>query len=334
MSRPIKMTEQYLKECREDFERALKLTKLADGKLSFTKMFSCGEQKATVFFTPDAWAKMVTLLREFDKEVAWHGVARRGENEEANEYIISDILVYPQTVSGASVEMDTEEYAKWIMDNAEDDRFNNIHMQGHSHVNMAPNPSSVDLNHQEEILNMLGDDDFYIFMIWNKSLANNIKIYDLKKNILFEDKDVTYEHEEGDMDAFVKSAKEMVKTKTYQYGGAYAGYGSGSYPVKQGTGTTYNGTPGGPYNPLSSTASGANDDKKDKKDDKKAGSGKKNDKKKEKTRSKIGAGWNGADNYQQRTMFDHEDGWDDDDDNWPYGHNGSYGGYYGNYYGR
>lgn len=119
-------------------------------------MFSCGEQKATVFFTPDAWAKMVTLLREFDKEVAWHGVARRGENEEANEYIISDILVYPQTVSGASVEMDTEEYAKWIMDNAEDDRFNNIHMQGHSHVNMAPNPSSVDLNHQEEILNMLG----------------------------------------------------------------------------------------------------------------------------------------------------------------------------------
>lgn len=332
MSRPIKMTEQYLKECREDFEKALKLTKLADGKLSFTKMFSCGEQKATVFFTQEAWIKMTTLLREFDKEVAWHGVARRGENEEANEYIISDILVYPQTVSGASVEMDTEEYAKWIMDNADDDRFNNIHMQGHSHVNMAPNPSSVDLNHQEEILNMLGDDDFYIFMIWNKSLVNNIKIYDLKKNILFEDKDVTYEHEEGDMDAFIKSAKEMVKTKTYQYNNGYTGYGSGSYQVRQGT---TGGSSGGPYNPLPSTAStaAAKDDKKDKKDEKKADSGKKSDKKKGKTRSKIGAGWNGADDYQQRTMFDYEDDFDDDD-NWPYGRNGSYGGYYGSYYGR
>ena len=64
MSRPIKMTEQYLKECRDDFEKALKLTKLADGKLSFTKMFTCGEQKAIVFFTPEAWAKMVMLIKE------------------------------------------------------------------------------------------------------------------------------------------------------------------------------------------------------------------------------------------------------------------------------
>ena len=43
---------------------------------------------------------------------------------------------------------------------------------GHSHVNMGTSPSSVDLNHQEEILRMLGDNDFYIFMIWNKSFAS------------------------------------------------------------------------------------------------------------------------------------------------------------------
>ena len=39
------MTEQYLKECRDDFEKALKLTKLSDGKLSFTKTFTCESQK-------------------------------------------------------------------------------------------------------------------------------------------------------------------------------------------------------------------------------------------------------------------------------------------------
>ena len=191
MSRPIKMTQAYMDECRQDFEKALQLTKLADGKLTFTKTFSIADRKAVLYFTANAWAKMTALIRDFDKEVAWHGVASRGEDESKDEYIISDIVVYPQTVSGATVEMDTEEYAKWLMDNADDERFENIHMQGHSHVNMVPNPSSVDLNHQEEILNMLGDDDFYIFMIWNKSLSNNIKIYDLKKNVLFEDKDIT-----------------------------------------------------------------------------------------------------------------------------------------------
>ena len=194
MSRPIKMTQAYMDECRQDFEKALQLTKLADGKLTFTKTFSIADRKAVLYFTANAWAKMTALIRDFDKEVAWHGVASRGEDESKDEYIISDIVVYPQTVSGATVEMDTEEYAKWLMDNADDERFENIHMQGHSHVNMAPNPSSVDLNHQEEILNMLGDDDFYIFMIWNKSLSNNIKIYDLKKNVLFEDKDITFQH--------------------------------------------------------------------------------------------------------------------------------------------
>lgn len=297
MSKPIKMTEQYLEECRRDFEKALSLTKLADGKLSFTKTFTCENKKATVYFTPEAWAKMVMLIKEFDKEIAWHGVANRVENEECDDYVVSDILVYPQTVSGASVEMDTEEYAKWIMDNVEDDRFNNIHMQGHSHVNMTPNPSSVDLNHQEEILNMLGDEDFYIFMIWNKSFVSTNKVYDLKKNILFEDKDVTVKILGGseDLDAFLKSAKEMVKTKSYTpsgYSGSYSYSGYGGYQQPKSS--------SGPYNPLASQQSG------DKKEEVKSG-------KKEKTKTRIGAGWAGADNYRQGTLFD-----DDEYEGWPY----------------
>lgn len=308
MSRPIKMTQAYLDECRSDFEKALQLTKLADGKLSFTKTFTIGDRKAQVYFTELAWAKMTALVRDFDKEVAWHGVANRGEDESKDVYIISDIVVYPQTVSGATVEMDTEEYAKWLMENADDERFEHIHMQGHSHVNMAPNPSSVDLNHQEEILNMLGDDDFYIFMIWNKSLANNIKIYDLKKNVLFEDKDITYEHEQGDIDEFIKRAKEMVKPKTYTPPANTYQYG-GRPPY------------GAPYNPLPAAGGGKKDeDKSDKK-------GKKDKKdKKDKPRTKIGAGWAGANACEQETFFD-----DDDDGFGGY----PYGGYpYGGYGGR
>jgi len=306
MSKPIKMTEQYLEECRKDFEKALQLTKLADGKLSFTKTFTCGDKKAIVYFTPEAWAKMVMLVKEFDKEVAWHGVASRTEDESKDEYIISDILVYPQEVSGASVEMDTEKYATWIMDNIEDDRFNNIHMQGHSHVNMPTSPSSVDLNHQEEILNMLGDEDFYIFMIWNKSFVSTNKVYDLKKNILFEDKDIAVKIFGGteDLDTFLKAAKDMVKAKTYSYNGGYGGYGSQSTGVRTGA----------PYNPLSSSTTGATAKKDDKKNEPK-----------EKTRTKISAGYAGLNNASaQQSLFDRDDY---DDENWPYGYGANYGGW-------
>lgn len=308
MSRPIKLTDQYLEELRADFEQALKLTKLSDGKLSFTKTFTNGDRKATVFFEPTAWAKMAMLIKEFDKEVAWHGVAKRGEDEEKDEYIIEDIVVYPQEVSGATVEMDTEKYATWLMENDEDERFHNIHMQGHSHVNMPTSPSSVDLNHQEEILNMLGDDDFYIFMIWNKSFISTNKIYDLKKNTLFENSDITVKmvgQNEG-LDEFLNSAKSMVKTKAYVY----------TTPTYQSTYTTptrnQSAPVGAPYNPMvSSPAKQANPVP-----TKTEG---------EKPRTRIGAGWGGSSAYQQRF-----DGYDDDD---MYGYD-TYGKFGGGYRGN
>ena len=84
---------------------------------------------------------------------------------------------------------------------------------------------------------MLGDNDFYIFMIWNKSFASTNKIYDLKKNVMFEDKDITVKiigQNEG-LDEFIKNAKDMVKPKSYAYGGqsGYGGYYNQGYRVKR-----------------------------------------------------------------------------------------------------
>lgn len=307
MSKPIKMTEQLLTECRSAFEKALQLTKLADGKLNFTKTFTIDDRKAIIYFTGAAWTKMVMLIKEFDKEVAWHGVAYRGEDESRDEYIITDIIVYPQEVSGTTVEMDTEKYAMWLMENADDERFNNIHMQGHSHVNMGTTPSSVDLNHQEEILNMLGDNDFYIFMIWNKSFSSTNKIYDLKKNVLFEDKDVTVKilGDNEDLDTFIKTAKGMVKTKNTSSGYGYGGY---SYAGQYSKIATL------PYNPVTSPKS--NDDKSNKKSDKN-----KKNKKEEKPRTKVGAGWSSKNAYQQ-SFFGEYDEDDMNDPNDPFYYRG------------
>ena len=142
-------------------------------------------------------------------------------------------------------------------------------------------------------------------MIYNKSFKRNIKIYDLQKNILFEDGDVDvkiYDAAVG-FDAFIKDAKDMVKDKVYRYQPPT----TGSQYGQQYGGQQY----GKPYNPLSSTPAPANGappvtPASGKKDDK----GKK-DNKKEKPKTQIGAGWKGAAAAnacdEQQSIFDYED---------------------------
>lgn len=218
MGKYIKLTEEFMTQTRRDFEEALRLAKLSDGKFNFTKTFAKpGKDHAKVFFTPSAWVKMLLLLGNFDKEVAWHGVATRFGDEENDEYMISDILVYPQEVTGATVNTDQEEYQMWLMQQP-DEVFNNIRMQGHSHVNMGTSPSSVDIEHQNRILEQLDDDMFYIFMIYNKRLEFFVKIFDLKKNTVFEKDEITVTIRDGERDfsAFLADAKAKVKDRVYQ----------------------------------------------------------------------------------------------------------------------
>lgn len=286
MSKPIKLTEELKQSAIEEFIKSISTMKMADGKINYNKNFTYkDDDKAVIYFTPVAYAKMIKLLMTFDSEVAWHGV---GQRLEGANFLITDILVYPQTVSGTTVEMDTEEYANWIMENIEDDRFNHIIMQGHSHVNMVCTPSAVDTTHQEQILGQLTDDMFYIFMIWNKRLDNNTKIYDLANNTLYEDKDISYGiyDEETDLDAFVEDAKAQVKKKVY----TPTNY---QYPG-------YHNTQNKPANASSQVP---------------ASTGK--SKSKQKGKSNVGNGWNG------RGSADMDD--EADDYGYPYG---GYGGYY------
>lgn len=210
MSKPIKLTEELKVLTVAEFTKKLAEIKMPDGKIDYRKSLVYEtEEKAKILFLPTAYAKMISLLIEFDSEVAWHGV---GERIDETTFAITDILVYPQTVSGASVDMDPSEYAKWLMENDGDERFDHIVMQGHSHVGMPTSPSSVDIKHQEDILEQLTDDMFYIFMIWNRRLEHTTKIYDLKNNIMYEDNEIEYgiTDESCDVEAFLKEARKQV----------------------------------------------------------------------------------------------------------------------------
>lgn len=218
MSKIITLTSELIEKACVDFAKSMMKYRSSDGKISYTSVLPGTNEKACVYFEPTAWTKMLLLLSNFDKEVAWHGVASRLDGDE-HEYVISDIVVYPQEVTGTNVEMDEVKYTQWLIENDGDERFNNLRMQGHSHVNMSVFPSGVDLQHQEDILAQVGDDSFYIFMIYNKRLEHNIKIYDMRKNLMFDNADITVSivGDGESLEEFVSNAKSLVTTKSYSY---------------------------------------------------------------------------------------------------------------------
>ncbi len=251
MSKIIKITPDIFVGIVEDFKKTLGSLKMSDGKINFSRSFNQVERIAELRFTETAWLKMQALVREYDKEVAWHGIAKRGADPDKDEYIISDIVVYPQEVSGAAVNTDQEEYQNWLM-HLDDEVFNNLRMQGHSHVNMSVTPSAVDTTLYESLLAQLDDTMFYIFLIWNKRGDKTIKIYDLAKNILFETSDVKVSviDDGTGVEALLRDAKEKVKEKTvYSYSTSYS-YGSGLGAYKGAYSGTY-----GSYTPPASAVS-------------------------------------------------------------------------------
>lgn len=225
MSKHMQMTDdyrtglknKYILEFSELLDKYLAGRELPEGKLSFIRNLPGINKKAIVYFNSVAWSKMIAVINEFDKEVAWHGLVRKLDPEDDKQaYLIYDIVVYPQEVTGATVNTDQKEYEKWL-DSFSDDDFNAIKMQGHSHVNMSVSPSSVDNGHKESIIRQLDGDMYYIFMIWNKRFQHHITIYDFGDNVAYEDGDVEVKlyDSNGGLDAFIANAKTLVKTKTF-----------------------------------------------------------------------------------------------------------------------
>lgn len=214
--KPIFLSDKDKQEILEDFKKQLEKEALYNGTLSFQRSWNYkAETKdpAIILYTPEAWVKTVMLLKEFDSEVAWHGLIRRGEED--GVFIVYDVMVYPQEVTGTTVNTDQEEYTKFLIELTEEDA-NAMHIQCHSHVNMSTSPSGVDTEHQSKIVKSMKN-GFYVFQIWNKKLESTSFIYDMDNNIMYENKDIivdVIDNEYGISSEFVAEAKKIVKKKT------------------------------------------------------------------------------------------------------------------------
>ena len=202
--KPILITEEQKQKALKDFQIYLsKLTKCPDGKINYNAQFTTSKpisnaEKATIIFSKDAYLKIMLYVRDTATEIAWHG---RVERINRHQFYIKDVFLYPQIVSGATVDTDQEAYNKWI-EELDDDTFNNMRLQGHSHVNFGVSPSGTDRDYYRKMLEVLPNNDYYIFMIINKSGNEFYEIYDLAENTIYETNDINIEIKQDDVDMF------------------------------------------------------------------------------------------------------------------------------------
>lgn len=135
----------------------------------------------TVCITNKAYIKMRLLVDKFDKEIGWYGVVNKMPGLDST-YVIEDIIVYPQKVTGVTCEQDESKIFEFEM-GLTTEQVNHKRFHGHSHVNMGTSPSGVDENFYQDLLSQVTD--YFIITITNKRNEYTTKFYDVANNLLY-----------------------------------------------------------------------------------------------------------------------------------------------------
>lgn len=170
----------------------------------------------SVFITTDAYTKMRMLVNKTSTEIGWYGIVKPAAGF-INSYIIEDIIVYPQKVTGVTCEQDDDKMFEFEM-SLTDDQVNNKRFHGHSHVNMGVTPSGTDENFYQDLLTQV--EDYFIIMITNKSGVNTIRFYDVVNNIRYDDVPLSIITEDGMvLDNWYEQniAENIIKPEPKQY---------------------------------------------------------------------------------------------------------------------
>lgn len=140
-----------------------------------------------LIYKTQAYAKLQGLMSTThakDKEFGFVGLIEKQDTD----YIVEDVFVFPQLCTATFFETDDDKYPEWINKTFKDvkDR-KKIRLQGHSHVNMATNPSGTD---QQQILKTLDEvKDYYIQLIINHKHQDTCNIYSKEDNLIYKNVD-------------------------------------------------------------------------------------------------------------------------------------------------
>lgn len=227
----LKLKESEREDFLDEIRKANYKTSLISGIVErYSKITYKDIKKPTIRISANVLEQMYALVAECDTECQWHGLVDR--DLETNTYRIHEVLMFDQKNSGVSTDTDEDTYNEWLVEIMKTpDRFKQLRLHGHSHVNMAVYSSGVDDQFQKDILKTLQDGDFYIYFIMNKKRELCIFIYDYEQGILFSNNDKLSEIEivlTNDEDkAFAEEAKELLKKHSKPSITTYKTYGRG-----------------------------------------------------------------------------------------------------------
>lgn len=141
-----------------------------------------------------AFDKMLEYIHQSKLEIGWLGCAERNEKG----FYISDVFLFKQEVHSTTTEITTEGLSEFSMEllSQEDgiERWNNMRVWGHSHVDMSTSPSSQDEKQMDLFLE--NPNEFFIRIIGNKKEHFKIDIWDFETGIIYEDMDYEVDYDE------------------------------------------------------------------------------------------------------------------------------------------
>ena len=181
------MTDKSIKSILNNIKAQLK-DKNCKSKKTIDLDFTVNETNIArpIIYIPLGVQKVIEEIVEQSKdEVAWNCTV--AYDKDTYTFTLTDVLMFPQIVSGTAVDVDEDKYVNFIS-SLTDDQLNTMRFHGHSHVYMSVFSSGTDDDYQRQMLTQI--DDFYIFGIFNKRKDVAMYVYDIKKNLMFSGNDV------------------------------------------------------------------------------------------------------------------------------------------------
>lgn len=201
-----KLTNEDKEKLIRDFAESLEDYEAEDTVSYEVKVSEPAKEKIEIIFTPEAYLKSEMLVQSFSGEVGWNGLMQKLSDK---QYLVYDIIVYPQVVNGART-LDPTTTNEWYEQHEDD--LDVMNFQAHSHVEMATIPSTTDKDNQREIVKNTQGHGYKLFQIWNKKGDINSFFYDIDNNLVYDRNEITITIQCGDstMAKFIKEAKDLV----------------------------------------------------------------------------------------------------------------------------
>ena len=187
-------------------------------KPEISKMTRRGDKPQAVpcvYYTTEAWHTIQYLVHKCSAEVGWVGLVEKYGD---NDYLITDIFVPEQEVSGVTTEIEDDAMTKLtlhLIDQGLDP--GQLIYWGHSHVNMGVGPSGQD---ERQLAEYIEHCPVFIRGIYNKKGEAKVDVFHRDEQVVYQCVDQLPLHDLIDhelareLDAVIKA---NVKPRTYNF---------------------------------------------------------------------------------------------------------------------